>query len=257
MTSRVVIDAVQYCVPGCFQLASSVYNFRALFAFLAMVERNRYLSAAFLLTVPGLLLSLVLFGCGTSQTLQKEALQGKTIAVTAAMPEPPIVYHEGLAALNVRPYAPYGERPRGTLMQEFRNAQRLEMVLQAGVEGRSPATQVAARLGKAAAEALDMQLVSDVEQADVVLDVKVFGHGMHMPSWRAGAAFFIDADVTLVNQADGKELWSYTYDQERRRADVPYPTINRITGEELGNRFLDHADMVVDRITRRLTRAIS
>ena len=205
-----------------------------------------------------LLLAGGLVACGSGASVATEALEGRTLAVTSAVPEPPIVYHTGLAALNVRPYAPYGDRPRGTAVQEARQAQRVEAVLQAAADDVQPVRALAAQLGRATAEAWGMDLVSDPQTADVVLDLKVLGHGLTMPSWRAGVAFFLDADVTLVDRVNDRTLWTYTYDRERTsRPDIPYPGIGRVTVEELGGRLLDYTDEVAARITRRLQRDAS
>jgi len=213
---------------------------------------------SFFLVCVGLVATVGLTACGTSQALSTEGLQGRTLAVTAAVPEPPIVYHTGLAALNVRPYAPYGDRPRGTAVQEARQAQRVEVVLQAAADDVQPVRALAAQLGKATAEAWGMELVSDPAAADVVLDVQVLGYGLTMPSWRAGVAFFLDADVALIDEANDRTLWTYTYDRERTsRPDIRHPAIGRMTAEELGGRLLDYTDEVAARITRRLQRDAS
>lgn len=206
----------------------------------------------------GLVVTVGLMACGTSHSLSTEGLQGRTLAVTAAVPEPPIVYHTGLAALNVRPYAPYGDRPRGAAVQEARQAQRVETVLQAAADEVQPVRALAAQLGQATAEAWGMELVADPEAADVVLDVKVLGYGLTMPSWRAGVAFFLDADVVLIDQANDRTLWTYTYDRTRNaRPDIRYPAMGRMTVEELGGRLLDYTDAVATRISRRLQRDAS
>jgi len=211
----------------------------------------------YILVLAGVLLAIGLSACGSSRALSVETLEGRTLAVTTAVPEPPIVYHTGLAALHVRPYAPYGDRPRGTAVQEARQAQRVEAVLQLAADEKRPARYLAAQLGRATAEALRMELVSDVADADVVLDVRVAGYGLSMPSWRAGAAFFMDTDVSLVEQHSGRTLWTYTYDRERaHRPDLPQPALGRMTVEELGERLLDYTDTVSDRIVRRVERDI-
>jgi hypothetical protein len=143
-------------------------------------------------------------------------------------------------------------------VQEARQAQRVETVLQAAADETQPVRALAAQLGKATAEAWGMELVSDPGAADVVLDLKVLGHGLTMPSWRAGVAFFLDADAALIDQANDRTLWTYTYDRERTsRPDIPYPAIGRMTVEELGGRLLDYTDEVAIRIGRRLQRDAS
>lgn len=205
-----------------------------------------------------LMLAGALGACRSGASVAPDALEGRTLAVTAAVPEPPIVYHTGLAALNVRPYAPYGDRPQGVAVQEARQAQRVETVLQAAADETQPVRALAAQLGKATAEAWGMELVADPGAADVVLDVKVLGYGLTMPSWRAGVAFFLDADAALIDQANDRTLWTYTYDRERTsRPDIPYPAIGRMTVEELGGRLLDYTDEVAIRIGRRLQRDAS
>jgi len=221
-------------------------------ALLSMIARRVAPFAVVLMLAGGLM------ACGTGAAVAPDTLEGRTLAVTAAVPEPPIVYHTGLAALNVRPYAPYGDRPRGAAVQEARQAQRVETVLQAATAEVQPVRALAAQLGQATAEAWGMELVAHPEAADVVLDLKVRGHGLTMPSSRAGVAFFLDADVVLIDQANDRTLWTHTYDRERAtRPDIRYPAIGRMTVEELGERLLDYTDEVATRISRRLQRDAS
>ncbi len=151
--------------------------------------------------LPAVLVVLVLFsGCASSR-LEKQAFEGRRLAISAAYPPETRVLHP-LMATGRR------HRPTGLLRDEQRALQRLERTLRVAAEGIDVSARLAGDLGAAATAALGAPLVGDPKAADYVLDFRVYDYGLVARPDARVAYFFIEAEALMRDRASGEVLWT-------------------------------------------------
>lgn len=133
------------------------------------------------------------------------------------------------------------------------------------------AGRLAARTSERAARLLRARRVDDDAEAEFLLEVRVRDYGIDAEEWEAAAHVFVDAEVLLLDGADGSEIW----ESHVRERDPLAPHIfggdrariarNVVTAAVLADlsvaelaRALEHvADYAADRITERLRRSLA
>jgi|GEM_PF-1517330 len=202
----------------------------------------------------GLLVSVMLVAaaCVPPGAFQRSAFEGRTLAVIATPDPPPIVFHERLARVGVAPYAEDGRAPEGYEEVEVERAERLEAQLREAVANLAVTDTLARELGARTANALQMELVANPDEADVLLDVRVLDFGLTTDGFTSGATTFIDADVALLYPDDRDEpLWAF-FPGQRGGPTFSGRLLLRVESEQLLDALRDHVRWVADRYERTL-----
>ena len=204
------------------------------------------------------LLVVVLFvaGCSSSR-LHKQDFEGRRMAATAAFPPKPTIYDQYLAAVGVYPHAPAGRAATGSAATEEEHVQRLQGLLDAATERVDLAEHVAREALVAGADRLGVTIANNPNEADYVLDLRVYHYGLVMRSYNSEANFYINAELEVRNQATNKVVWKKRFD----RAGT-YKT--RLTGAEMAylteegmTRELEKfAAFAAERMTNALTKKV-
>lgn len=196
---------------------------------------------------------LALAGCVSTQGLDDYELENRSLAIMAAIPDDPIVFHELLAARGVRPYDPYGRQATGYEDAELHRARTLEDRLRSAARQVEVARLIAQETGARSAEILGMHLVDDPDAADYVLDVRVYDYGLLMLSARERVAFFIDAELLLISNETGETVWKEELEEATSSRHTVRP--HRIEQDELAEHLAGFAAHTSERLLRMLERA--
>ncbi len=222
-------------------------------------------SAASACVAAALLSAVLLSSCQSAGRLGEYDFADRTVAAVYDFPP----YPEVLTG----PYFP--GHPDDPVHALVRLGSRIAReVAAAGVRERldSAATRtdvagrLAARTSERAARLLRATLVDDEAGADFLLEVRVRDYGIDAEEWDAAAHVFVDAQVLILDGADGSEIW----ESHVRERDPLTPHIfggdrariarNVVTAAVLADmsvddlaRAMEHvADYAADRITERL-----
>jgi hypothetical protein len=201
--------------------------------------------------------AFVVAGCASSDALTKQELAGKRVAATAAIPPEPYVYHHMLAAARVYPHDPQGRPPAGAAATEQRRVERLERTLRSAAKQVDVALRIADDLVQTATRDLGTTVSGTVDDADYVLDIRVYRYGLTMRSSHLPASFFIEAEAVLTDSTGEQVLW-----KDRIERTGVHLT-EQLTGAEMAHATekllaveLEHlADDVAARLSRDLRRA--
>ena len=175
------------------------------------------------------LLAVVVFvaGCASSR-LHKEDFEGRRIAVVAAFPPTPVIHNEYLAAVGVYPYAPAGRPAFGPAATEEDHVRRLQGLLNAATKRLDLAEYVARQALVIGADRLDATIANNPDEADYVLDLRVYHYGLYMRSYNTEANFFLNAELILRDQATNEVLW-------KKRLDRVGNFKTRLTGAQMAH----------------------
>ncbi len=175
------------------------------------------------------LLAVVVFVAGcTSSRLHKEDFEGRRIAAVAAFPPTPVIHNEYLAAVGVYPYAPAGRPAFGPAATEEDQVQRLQGLLNAATKRLDLAEYVARQALVIGADRLDATIANNPDEADYVLDLRVYHYGLYMRSYNTEANFYLNAELILRDRATNEVLW-------KKRLDRVGNFKTRLTGAEMAH----------------------
>ena len=177
------------------------------------------------LVLPLLALAVFVAGCFSSR-LHKEDFEGRRLAAVAAFPPKPIIHNEYLAASGVYPYAPAGRPAFGPAATEEEQVRRLQGLLNAATKRLDLAAYVAREALIIGADRLDATIANNPDEADYVLDLRVYDYGLYMRSYHTEANFFLNAELIMRDRATDEVLW-------RKRLDRVGNFKTRLTGAEM------------------------
>jgi len=181
------------------------------------------------------LLVVVLFVAGcTSSRLHKKDFEGRLMAATAAFPPNPTIHDQYLASVGVYPHNPVGRPAIGPESTEEDYVSRMQRLLNAATKRIDLAERVAHQTLVAGAERLGATITNNLNEADYVLDLRVYHYGLVMRSYNSEANFFIEAELQVRNQATNKVVW-------KRRMNRMGTFNTRLTGAEMA--YLTEAGM--------------
>ena len=217
-----------------------------------------------------LLVALVASGCSASHRLDEVALDGRRVAVTAAIPPSPRVQVGSRAEAGVNPYDPIGTAVRvSTSIRKRREVRRAQARLDSVVASVDVADRIARQTLARVARVLEVAPAARPEASDFVLDLRVEDYALVADSFEGAVYFVLLGEVRLLDAASGALLWD-TELAEREVLDrsrfgsmfgLPASVGNVVTGEalsELSARDMATglgrlADFVADEIAGRLT----
>ena len=176
-----------------------------------------------------MLLALMVFVAGClSSRLHKEDFEGRRIAAVAAFPPNPIIHNDYLAAVGVYPHAPAGRAAFGLAADEEDQVRRLQGMLNAATKRLDLAEYVAREALVIGTERLDATIAKNPDEADYVLDLRVYDYGLHMRSYRSEANFYLRAELLMRDQVTNEVLW-------KKRLDRVGSYKTRLTGAEMAH----------------------
>ena len=181
------------------------------------------------------LLALLVFASGCfSARLHKKDFEGRRMAAVAAFPPKPVVHNAYLAAVGVYPHAPAGRPAFGPAANEEDQVKRLQGLLNAATKRVDLAAHVARTALVAGADELGATIADNPDEADYVLDLRVYHYGLYMRSYRTEANFYLDAELVMRNRATDEVIWN-------KRLDRLGTYQTRLTGAEMA--YLSEADL--------------
>ena len=154
------------------------------------------------------LLAFVAAGCSASNRLHEVDLNGKTVAVVAAIPPHPRVQggHPGEGAVD--PYDPVGSAIRvGTAAAKYREAREAQARLDSVVARIDIADQIARQVLLDSAELLRFIPENYPDAADFIIDLRIYDYSLVADSYEAATYFVLEGEVLLVDPARAVELW--------------------------------------------------
>ena len=167
--------------------------------------------------VAGAVALVALSACGPSNRLREIDLDGRRVAVTAAIPPSPRVQAGSPAERGVDLYDPIGTIARlGTAAGKSREMRRAQARLDSAAAEVDVAERMARRLVARSAEALRFETARRPAEADFVLDLRVYDHALVADSFEGATYFVVEGAVLLTDAATGRELW----DAEVREREV-------------------------------------
>ena len=183
--------------------------------------------------VPLLVVVLFVAGCSSSR-LHKQDFEGRLMAATAAFPPKPTIHDQYLASVGVSPHSPLGRPAMGWAETELGQVSRLQGLLNAAIKRVDLPERVAHQALVAGAERLGATITNNPNEADYVLDLRVYHYGLVMRSYNSEANFYINAELQIRNQATNEVVW-------KRRMDRKGSYKTRMTGAEMA--YLTEAAM--------------
>jgi hypothetical protein len=175
--------------------------------------------------LPLLAASVFAAGCASSR-LHKEDFEGRRIAAIAAFPPKPVIHNQYLAMAGVYPYAPAGREAVGPAAFEQDQVYRLQGLLDAATKRVDLAEYVAREALVTGADRLGATIAANPDEADYLLDLRVYHYGLFMRSYHTEANFYLDAELVMRRRATDEVLW-------RKRLDRIGPYKTRLTGGEM------------------------
>ncbi len=179
------------------------------------------------LVFPLLALAVLVAGCFSSR-LHKKDFEGRQIAAVAAFPPNPVIHNEYLASVGVYPYAPAGRAAFGPAADEEEQVKRLQGLLNAATKRVDLAEYVAREALVLGAERLDAAIANNPDEADYVLDLRVYDYGLYMRSYHTEANFYLNAELFMRDRETNEVLW-------KKRLDRVGNFKTRLTGAEMSH----------------------
>ena len=157
-------------------------------------------------------LALPLFtGCGPSHRLGDYDFDDRTVAVMAAIPPAPRISGNGWGEAYVDPGDPIGTAVRiGTATAKWDQARKAQVRLDSAAARVDIAEIVAVRALRGSAPALRLQPVDRPDDADFVLDIRVYDYGLAADSYDGALFFALEAEVVLLDEATRETVWKQT-----------------------------------------------
>ncbi len=223
--------------------------------------RRLFVSAALLAT------AALASGCGTSHRLGEVSLDGRRVAVTAAIPPAPRVQAGSPLESGIDPYDPIGTAVRiGTAGAKRRAARRAQARLDSVVATVDVADRVARQALAGSARALGFGTAARPETADFVLDLRIADYALVADSFEGAVFFVLAGEARLLDARTGAPLWTAELSErevvDRALFGLPVAVGNVITGRALSDLSAEEmatglgrlADLAAERIVGRLVR---
>ena len=217
------------------------------------------------------LVALVAQGCAASHRLDEVALDGRRVAVTAAVPPAPRVQAGSPAEAGINPYDPVGTAVRlGTAERKRRELRRAQARLDSLVAAVDVADRVARQTLAGAARVLQFAPGDRPETSDYVLDLRIADYALVADSFEGAVYFVLLGEVRLLDARTGALMWDAEL-AEREVLDrstfgsifgLPASYGNVVTGRAIAQLGSDDmavglgrlADLTAERIVSRLAR---
>ncbi len=154
------------------------------------------------------LIAVAVSGCGASNRLHEIDLNGKGVAVVAAIPPHPRVQggHPGEGAVD--PYDPIGSAIRlGTAAAKYEEARQAQARLDSVVARIDIADQIARKVLLDSAELLRFVPQNHPDDADYIIDLRVYDYSLVADSFEGATFFVLEGEVLLLDPVRGVELW--------------------------------------------------
>ncbi len=211
------------------------------------------------------LIAFVAFGCSSSNRLHEVELNGKGVAVVAAIPPHPRVQggHPGEGAID--PYDPVGSAIRvGTAAAKYREAREAQARLDSVVARIDIGDQIARKVLLDSAELLRFLPVDHPDDADYIIDLRIFDYSLVADSFEGATFFVLEGEVILLDPIRALELWRRKIEEREVLSGslfgMPAAAGNVITAQALSRlseedmrRGLDNlADYVASKVVERL-----
>lgn len=203
--------------------------------------------------VPLLALLIFVAGCFSSR-LHKKDFEGRRIAAVAAFPPKAVIHNEFLAASGVYPYAPAGRPAFGPAATEEDQVKRLQGMLDAATKRVDLAEYVARVALVTGADELGATIAATPNEADYVLDLRVYDYGLYMRSYNSEANFYLNAELLMRDRATNDVIWKKrldrigTYKTRLTGAEMAY-----LTESSLARELEKFADYAAERMSSALT----
>ena len=213
------------------------------------------------------LAAVVLSGCSASNRLDEVALDGRRVAVAAAIPPAPRVQAGSPLEAGVNPWDPVGTAVRReTSEAKRRQAVRAQTRLDSVVARVDIADRIARRTLARTAAALGFAAADRPATADFVLDLRIRDYGLVADSFEGDTFFVLLGEAVFLDAQSGAELWR-TDLEEREVVDrtvfrLPAIAGNVVTGRalaalsapEMAAGLQRLGDFAAERISDRLVR---
>ena len=206
-------------------------------------------------------------GCGASNRLDEITLEGRRVAVTAAIPPAPRVQAGSPLEAGIDVYDPIGTAVRvGTSVDKARQARRAQARLDSVVATVDVADRVARQSLAGAARVLRFAPATRPEESDFVLDLRVADYGLVADSFEGATFFVLTGEVRLLSAGTGEVLWDAELAErevvDRTLFGLPVSVGNVVTGRALASLSVEEmatglgrlADLTAQRVTERLAR---
>lgn len=212
-----------------------------------------------------LLLAVVATGCSSSNRLRDVSLDGRRVAVTAAIPPHPRVQAGSPAESRISVFDPIGSAVRvGTSLDKRRQARRAQARLDSVVTHVDVADRIARQVLSRSASALRFAPAGRPDEADFVLDLRVADYALVADSFEGATFFVLLGEMRLL---DGpREVWRLRIEErevlDRTLFGLPASVGNVITGRALATLSADEmetgllrlADATAERVAERFRR---
>ena len=207
----------------------------------------------------------VLSGCGPSHRLRDYDFNGRSVAVIAAIPPGPRVLSGPWGESFVDPRDPLGTAVRvGTAAAKWEQARKAQARLDSAAARVDLAEIVARRVLTGSAPTLGLRPVDRPEDADFVLDLRVYDYGLVADSYDGATYFAMEAEVVLLDERTRETIWK----EKLREREVLTHTLfglppaagnvvtaralARLSAEEMEAGLVRLAEFAADRVTREL-----
>ncbi len=216
----------------------------------------RGLAKRFSPVVPVLVLLVFVTGCMTSR-LHKDDFEGRRIAAVAAFPPNPVIHNDYLAAMGVYPYSPVGRSAFGLAAEEEEQVHRLQGMLESATKRVDLAEHVARVALTTGADRLGATISANPNEADYVLDLRVYHYGLYMRSYRTEANFYLDAELIMRDRATNEVLWRKKLDRiGNYKTRLTGAEMSHLTEASLARELEAFATFAAERMSSALTRTI-
>lgn len=211
------------------------------------------------------LAAVAVSGCSSSNRLRDVSLDGRRVAVTAAIPPHPRVQAGSPAEAGINVFDPIGSAVRvGTAIDKRRQARRAQARLDSVVARVDVADRIARQVLSRSATALRFAPAGRPVEADFVLDLRVQDYALVADSFDGATYFVLLGEMRLM---DGpRDVWRIRLEErevlDRTLFGLPAAVGNVITGralaalsaEEMETGLVRLADATAERIAERLRR---
>ncbi len=160
--------------------------------------------------LPAVALAALLFtaGCAGTNHLAEYDFEGRTVAVTAAIPPLPGVFTDPTVINPVDLEKPAETFLRiGTAAAREAAARRAEARMDSALARIDVAERLARRTLLKGAQYLGYRPVNEIDRADFLLDIRVKEYGLTAHSWDAAVTFVLDAEVRLLDRHARRVIW--------------------------------------------------
>ena len=207
----------------------------------------------------------VVSGCGPGNRLQEYDFDDRSVAVIAAIPPGPRVIGGpwGEAFVDLRD--PIGTAMRvGTAAAKWEQARKAQARLDSAAAGVDVAEIVAVRALTGSAPTLGLRPVDHPEDADFILDIRVYEYGLAADSYDGATYFALEAEIVFLDEVTRETIWK----KKLREREVLSSTIfglppaagnvvtaralARLSVEEMEAGLVRLAEFAAGRVTRSL-----